>query len=86
MGAGFADILSAKSFQTWPDEELATVQKGLQDREQECECLAADRQDTLHEQRVPSAYHVDLEFTEYLYRSLPVTYPVPPFQYLIPIS
>jgi hypothetical protein len=76
LGAGLDDVLSAQSLQTWPDEELATVQKDLQDRKQECERLAADRQTTLHEQRVPSTHHIDLEFIEYLYQSLPVTYPV----------
>jgi hypothetical protein len=76
LGADLNDVLSAQSLQTWPDEELATVQKDLQNREQECERLAADRQTTLHEQRVPSTHHIDLEFIEYLYRSLPVTYPV----------
>jgi hypothetical protein len=76
LGTGLDDVLSAQSLQTWPDEELATAQKDLQDREQECERLAADRQDTLHEQRIPSTHHLDLEFTEYLYRSLPVTHPV----------
>jgi hypothetical protein len=76
LGAGLDDVLSAQSLQTWPDEELATAQKDLQDCEQECERLAADRQDTLHEQRVPSTHHLDLGFAEYLYRSLPVTYPV----------
>jgi hypothetical protein len=76
LEADLDDVLSAQSLQTWPDEELTTAQKDLQDREQECERLAADRQDTLHEQRVPSTHHLDLEFTEYLYRSLPVTYPV----------
>lgn len=76
LGAGFGDVLSAQSFQTWPDEELTTSQKHLHKRERECNRLATDRQATLHEQRVPSTHHIDLEFIEYLYRSLPVTYPV----------
>nr|WP_237561241.1 hypothetical protein [Halococcus sediminicola] len=76
LGADLDDVLSTHSFQTWPDEELATVRKDLHARERECDRLAADRQTTLHKQRVPSTHHIDLEFTEYLYRSLPVTYPV----------
>lgn len=76
LGADLDDVLSAHSFQTWPDEELATVRKDLHTRERECDRLAADRQTTLHEQRIPSTHHIDLEFTEYLYRSLPVTFPV----------
>ncbi|WP_435079690.1 DUF7260 family protein [Halococcus sp. AFM35] len=76
LGADLDDILSAQSLQTWPDEELTTTQKNLHERERECNRLATDRQTTLHEQRVPSTHHIDLEFIEYLYRSLPVTYPV----------
>lgn len=77
LGAGLNDILSAQSsLQTWPDEELTTAQKNLHERERKCNRLATDRQTTLHEQRVPSTHHIDLEFIEYLYRSLPVTYPV----------
>nr|WP_237561114.1 hypothetical protein [Halococcus sediminicola] len=76
LGADLDDVLSAHSFQTWPDEELATVRKDLHARERECDRLAVDRQSTLHEQRVPSTHHIGLEFTEYLYRSLPVTFPV----------
>ena len=76
LGADLNDILSAQSLQTWPDEELTTAKKNLHERERECNRLATDRQTTLHEQRVPSTHHIDLEFIEYLYRSLPVTYPV----------
>jgi hypothetical protein len=76
LGADLDDVLSAQSLQTWPDEELATVRKDLHERERECNRLATDRQDTLHEQRIPSTHHIDLEFIEYLYRSLSVTYPV----------
>lgn len=48
----------------------------LHKRQQECDQLAADRQDTLREQRIPGTHHVDLEFIQYLYESLSVTYPV----------
>jgi len=76
LGTGLDDVLAMQSLQTWSDEELATTQKNLQDREQECERLAADRQTTLHEQRVPSTHHIELEFVEYLYQSLSVDYPM----------
>ena len=76
LGADLDDVLSTQSYHTWSDEELAATRDCLHTREQECNRLAADRQTTLHDQRVPSTHHIDLEFTEYLYESLPVAYPV----------
>ncbi|WP_449404506.1 DUF7260 family protein [Halococcus agarilyticus] len=46
-------------------------------RPPECNQLAADRQATLREQRIPGTHHIDHEFTQYLYETPPVTYPVP---------
>ena len=76
LGADLDDILSAQSFRAWPDEDLATARDCLHARQQECDQLAADRQATLREQRIPGTHHIDHEFTEYLYESLPVTYPI----------
>lgn len=76
LGADLDDVLSAHSFQTWATEDLVTARDCLHARQQECDQLAADRQDTLREQRIPSTHHIDLEFTQYLYETLAVTYPV----------
>ena len=76
LSADLNDILSAESFHTWSDEDLATERDCLHAHQQECDQLAADRQATLQEQRIPSTHHIDHEFTQYLYESLPVTYPV----------
>nr|WP_154019122.1 hypothetical protein [Halococcus agarilyticus] len=76
LGADLDDILSAQSFHAWIDEDLATARDCLHTREAECDQLAADRQTTLNQQRIPSTRRIDHEFTQYLYESLPVTYPV----------
>ncbi|EMA54771.1 DUF7260 family protein [Halococcus salifodinae] len=76
LGADLDDVLSAQSFHTWTGEELATARECIHARQQECDQLAADRQATLQKQRIPSTHHIDHEFTQYLYESLPVTYPV----------
>jgi len=76
LGADLADVLSAQSFYAWSDEDLATVRDCLHARQQECDQLAADRQATLQEQRIPSTHHIDHEFTQYLYETLSVSYPV----------
>ena len=76
FGADLDDVLSVQSFHTWSDEDLATARDCLHARQQECDQFAADRQATLQEQRIPSTHRVDHEFTQYLYETLPVTYPV----------
>lgn len=76
LGADLDDVLSAQSFDAWSDEGLTRARDCLHERQQECDQLAADRQDTLREQRIPSTHHIDHEFTQYLYESLSVTYPV----------
>jgi len=76
LGADLDDVLSAQSFHAWPDEDLATARDCLHARQQECDQLAADRQATLREQRIPGTHHIGHEFTQYLYETLPVTYPV----------
>jgi|AntDeeMetageno50_2_1112565.scaffolds.fasta_scaffold02947_3 hypothetical protein len=75
LGTDLDDVLSARSFHTWTDEDLVATRDCLHAREQECDQLAADRQTTLQKQRIPSTHHIDHEFTQYLYESLPVTYP-----------
>ena len=64
------------SFDNWSGTELADVDERLRSRKRDCEQLLADRQVTLSEQRVPSTHRIDHEFSEYLYESLSVTYPV----------
>ena len=76
LSADLDDVLSAESFHAWSDEDLATERDCLHAHQQECDQLAADRQATLQEQRIPSTHHIDHEFTQYLYETLPVTYPV----------
>jgi hypothetical protein len=76
LGSEFGDLLAARSLEGWSSEELLDRRQQVCAGERECEELAADRQSTLREQRVPAVQHIDLEFTIYLYRSLSVTYPV----------
>jgi hypothetical protein len=76
LGADIDDVLSARSFNSWTNEDLVVARDHLHTHERECDQLVVDRQATLHEQRVPSTHRIDLEFAEYLYQSLPVTYPV----------
>jgi len=76
LGADIDDVLSARSFDSWTNEDLVVARDHLHTHERECDQLVVDRQATLHEQRVPSTHRIDLEFVEYLYQSLPVTYPV----------
>ena len=76
LGADLDDVLSAQSFHAWSNEDLADARDCLHARQQECDQLAADRQATLQKQRIPSTHHIDHEFTQYLYETLSVTYPV----------
>src|SRR5699024_2133256 len=76
LGAALDGIVGTRSFDTWNDKELASVDERLHSHKQECEQLLTDRQATLSEQRVPSTHRIDHGFSEYLYGSLSVTYPV----------
>ena len=76
LGSEFSDLLAAHSLEAWSSQELLTSRRQVCASERECEELAADRQSTLHSQRIPAVQHIDLEFTDYLYQSLPITYPV----------
>lgn len=76
LGDDLDVVLSAQSYHTWTREDLVTARDCLHAREQQCDQLATDRQATLREQRIPSTHHIDHEFTQYLYESLAVTYPV----------
>ena len=76
IGADLENVLSTRSFHSWSDEDLVAARDHLHACERDCDRLAADRQDTLHEQRLPSAHRVDHEFNHYLYESLAVSYPV----------
>lgn len=60
----------------WSSTELRSTDERLADFEAQCDDLAADRQAELHSQRIPGPHHSDEDLNEYLYKSLPVTYPV----------
>ena len=76
LGSEFSDLLAAHSLEAWSSKELLASRRQVRAGERECEELAADRQSTLHSQRIPAVEHIDLEFAIYLYQSLSVTYPV----------
>ncbi|GAA0454154.1 hypothetical protein MUK72_17580 (plasmid) [Halococcus dombrowskii] len=76
LGSDLDGIVGTCSFENWTDRELADADERLRSRKHECEQLLTDRQATLSEQRAPSTHHTDHEFSEYLYESLSVTYPV----------
>jgi two-component sensor histidine kinase len=72
------DTLTADSLETWPPAELAESREQLLATEERCEELATARQSTLQTPRIPgpTPTALDLTLNEYLYQSLPVTYPV----------
>ena len=76
LGSEFSDLLAAHSLEAWSSQELLASRQQVRASERECEELAADRQSTLRGQRITAVQHIDLEFTDYLYRSLSVAYPV----------
>ena len=76
LGADLNRVVGTCSFDDWTDTELANVDERLHSRERECEQLLVDRQAALGERRAARTHHNDHEFSEYVYRSLPVTYPV----------
>jgi hypothetical protein len=76
LGADLNRVVGTCSFDDWTDTELAGADERLRSRGRECEQLLVDRQAALGERRVASTHHNDHEFSEYLYESLSVTYPV----------
>jgi hypothetical protein len=72
------DTLDARSLESWSPVALADSYERLLTAEERCEELASERQATLHSHGLPGPTPVDpdLDLTEYLYQSLPVTYPV----------
>ena len=72
------DTLDARSLESWSPVELADSYERLLTAEERCEELASERQTTLHSHSLPGPTPVDsdLDLVEYLYQSLPVTYPV----------
>lgn len=60
----------------WSTNRIIANYGRLVDFETQCDELAAERQAELHSQRIPGPNHTDEELNEYLYESLPVTYPV----------
>jgi hypothetical protein len=76
LGADLSRVVGTRSFDDWTDTELASIDERLRSRERKCEQLLIDRQAALGERRAASTHHNDHEFSEYVYRSLSVTYPV----------
>jgi hypothetical protein len=68
--------LNQRPLTAWSKEELTAGSERLADLEAQCDELAAQRQSQLHSQRIRGPKHTDEELNEYLYESLPVTYPV----------
>jgi hypothetical protein len=60
----------------WSTNEIRSTNERLAEFESQCDDLAADRQAELRSQRIPGPNRADEELNEYLYESLPVTYPV----------
>lgn len=56
-------------------EELAAGREQVHSWRRQCDELAAERQTTLHDQRVINRGRFDIEFDEYLYDSVAVTHP-----------
>src|SRR5699024_843808 len=70
------DTLNARSLETRPGTDLTKSHEQILAAEEQCEKLAATRQDTLQKSKMPGPTPSDFNLTEYLYESLPVTYPV----------
>lgn len=60
----------------WTTNEIIATHDRLDEFESECDQLATDRQAELHSHRIASQEVNDEGLNEYLYESLPVTYPV----------
>lgn len=70
------DTLNARTLETWTRTDLTESCEQILAAEEQCEELAATRQAILQNSRSPGPTPSDLNFNEYLYESLPVTYPV----------
>jgi hypothetical protein len=70
------DTLNDRSLETWTITDLTESQEQMLAAEQQCDELVATRQTTLQSSRIPGPKPDDLNFNEYLYESLPVTYPI----------
>jgi hypothetical protein len=68
--------MNQQPFTAWSTNEIISTYERLSDLETQCDDLAAERQAELRSQRIPGPNHADEELNEYLYESLPVTYPV----------
>jgi uncharacterized phage infection (PIP) family protein YhgE len=68
--------MNQRPITAWPTNEIISTYERLAEFETQCDELAAERQTELHSQRVPGPNHTDEELNAYLYKSLPVTYPV----------
>lgn len=76
LGTDLDGVVGTHSFENWTGTDLVSISERLRSRRRDCEQLLTDRQATLSEQRVPSTHRIDHEFSEYLYGSFSVTYPV----------
>lgn len=70
------DTLNDRSLETWMITDLTESREQMLAAEQQCDELVATRQTTLQSSRIPGPTPDDLDFNEYLYESLPVTYPI----------
>jgi DNA repair exonuclease SbcCD ATPase subunit len=68
--------LNQRPIAAWSEGELTAGYERLADLEAQCDDLAAERQEELRSQRIRGPKHADEELNEYLYDSLPVTYPI----------
>ena len=68
--------MNQRPITAWATNEIISTYERLSEFETQCDELAAERQTELHSQRIPGPNHADEELNEFLYESLPVTYPV----------
>jgi 6-pyruvoyl-tetrahydropterin synthase len=68
--------LNQQPVTAWATGEIIATHNRLDEFESQCNQLAANRQAELHNQRIAGRKITDEGFNEYLYESLPVTYPV----------
>jgi soluble cytochrome b562 len=68
--------MNQRPITAWATNKIISTYEQLVEFETQCDELAAERQAELHSRRVPRPIHANEEFNEYLYESLPVTYPV----------
>jgi Fe-S-cluster formation regulator IscX/YfhJ len=68
--------MNQRPLANWSTSELISAHERLSEFQTQCDDLAAERQAKLRSQRIPGPRHTDEKLNEYLYESLPVTYPV----------